>query len=140
MRVFLIAAGIVLAVAVIVYAIADIASIDRRRVRVFPKVFWAMLTIVLPVIGAMLWFTIGKAARPQAGSGQSVAAPENDPNFLKKLDERIAQDKKLRELEEELRKLEEEDLNSRPEGHRPGSSSTDDSGDNGGDARDQSGK
>lgn len=140
MRVFLIAAGIVLAVAVIIYAIADIASIDRRRVRVFPKVFWAMLSILLPVIGAILWFTIGKAARSQSGSSQSVAAPENDPNFLKKLDERIAQDKKLRELEEELRKLEEEDLNSKPEGQRPGSSSSDDSGDNGGDARDQSGK
>lgn len=97
--------GVVIAVAFILYALVDAAMTDASRARGVPKPVWVVLVVVLPVIGGLLWFTIGKgraSAAPAAGP-----APDDDPRFTgAKLSD--AEMERLRELEERLQALDAE--------------------------------
>lgn len=106
--------GAVIAVAFILYALVDAAMTDASRARGVPKPVWVVLVVVLPVIGAILWFAIGKG-RP--GAAQVVSpAPDDDPRFTgAKLSD--AELERLRELEERLHALDAETF--------PGESTTD---------------
>lgn len=97
--------GAVIAVAFILYALVDAAMTDASRARGVPKPVWVVLVVVLPVIGAILWFAIGKG-RP--GAAQVAGpAPDDDPRFTgAKLSD--AELERLRELEERLHALDEE--------------------------------
>lgn len=98
--------GVVIAVAFILYALVDAAMTDASRARGVPKPVWVVLVVVLPVIGAILWFAIGKgkpgavpAARP---------APDDDPRFSGTRLSDAELDAHMRELEERLRELDSE--------------------------------
>lgn len=69
------------------------ASADRRAVRVLPKFVWVLLCLFVPVIGGILYLTLG---RPNGGSGQQgrtkTVAPDDDPQFLRDLSERLRRD------------------------------------------------
>lgn len=116
--------GVVIAVAFILYALVDAAMTDASRARGVPKPVWVVLVVVLPVIGALLWFTIGKgraAASPAAGP-----APDDDPRFTgAKLSD--AEMERLRELEERLQALDAETFPGEP-GDAPGRAAEPESG------------
>lgn len=96
--------GAVIAVAFTLYALVDAAMSDPQRARGLSKPVWVVLIVVLPVIGAILWFAIGRGRGPQPAS---VSAPDDDPRFTgASMSE--AELKALRELEERLRELDEE--------------------------------
>ena len=95
--------GGVAAVALTIYALVDLFVTQASRLRAFPKPVWIALIIVLPVIGPVLWLTIGKN-RP---SQTTPRAPDDDPTFLGTIGE--SADERIRRLEEELRKLDDED-------------------------------
>ena len=102
---FLLIGGLVL-LALDVFAIVDIVMIDRRRVRGLPKAAWAFI-VLIPVIGLLLWFLIGRAPlrnRPVT----RVVAPDDDPNFLQSIrrDEEAAE--RIRRLEQELAELDDD--------------------------------
>lgn len=96
--------GIVIAVAFTLYALVDAAMTDAARARGVPKPVWVVLVVVLPVLGAILWFTIGKgpvvAARPRP--------LDDDPRFSGTRMNDAQLDEHMRELEERLRELDEE--------------------------------
>ena len=84
---FSIAAVVIFTVFTTVYAL----SAPANSVRALPKWLWVLLCLFVPVFGGLLYVTVG---RPVGGSGPSTAptrnvAPDEDPDFLRKLDEQI---------------------------------------------------
>jgi len=100
--------GIVGVIAIVawLYAIFDALTAPAERIRGLPKAVWLIIVILLLDIGAVAWFIFG---RPRAGAvdarvrerqspfgwqshggppnrGRSVA-PDDDPDFLKRLGE-----------------------------------------------------
>jgi hypothetical protein len=108
----------VLLLAVWVFAIFDVIKTERELCRNLPKELWLFLVIILPDIGAIAWFIMGRPinARFRPGSTESrqpgslwrldprgSIGPEDSPEFMKSAEER-----RLRAWEEELRRREEE--------------------------------
>ncbi|QAY58614.1 hypothetical protein ET475_00405 [Microbacterium protaetiae] len=49
-----------LVVAATVFAVVDIIVRDEGQIKHMPKALWLLLVILLPLIGVILWFTIGR--------------------------------------------------------------------------------
>jgi len=98
--------------AVTIYSIVDIVLIERYRVRALPKIVWAIIVIVIPIVGAVLWFLLGRQRLSDAGTGGFVrrgpAAPDDDPDFLRKLSREQEQEERIRDLEERLRQIDDD--------------------------------
>lgn len=105
-RVLLIVA--VLAVAFWVVSIVDCSVQHPSRHRGVSKTAWLAIVILLPVVGGVLWFVIGRARRPRAAAG--TVAPDDDPRFLGSIGSTADQDERIRRLEEELARLDSEDF------------------------------
>lgn len=104
-RLFVIVPFLVLALDV--FAIVDLAMIEPRRVRTFNKIIWAIIIVVLPVIGAVLWFLVGRERRDAGGERRTIA-PDDDPTFLRNLKAQEDQEERIRRLEQELADLDDD--------------------------------
>ena len=82
-----IVAWVVLTVFSTVFAI----SADKREVRVLGKTIWLAIILFVPIVGSLLYLTIG---RPVADAPNQPVAPDDDPEFLRKLAERLKNDDK----------------------------------------------
>ncbi|MBN9605388.1 MAG: PLDc_N domain-containing protein [Actinomycetales bacterium] len=114
-------------IAIMIFTIVDIVLIDRGRVRAMPKVAWIALAVLLSVIGSILWFALGRVRLDQIGAGGSFGAPgsggagrpaprrrgpvapDDDPEFLARVRREQEQRDRIRELEERLAELEDDD-------------------------------
>jgi hypothetical protein len=110
-RVYLLVA--VLAVAFYVFALVDLALIDSRRVRGIPKLAWIVLVLLLPIVGAVLWFAVGRIRLSDTGGRSSFdrrgpVAPDDDPAFLNRLGREKDVEDRLEQLEKELRDLDDD--------------------------------
>jgi len=97
-----------------VVAIVDIALIDPSRVRGLPKWAWVVISLLLFIIGPLLWFFVGRerleprsngryADGPSAAPARSgPRAPDDDPEFLGRLSREQEQDERIRDLERRL--------------------------------------
>jgi hypothetical protein len=99
------------AAAVLIYTVVDILLIEPSRVKALPKIVWVLIVLALPIIGAVLWFLLGRERLSDRGSyGGTVRrgprAPDDDPEFLRKLGREAEQDERIRNLEERLRQTE----------------------------------
>ena len=97
-------------VAVMIYAIVDVAVTPASKVRGLPKPLWFVVLVVFPLIGAILWFIMGKGRRgattkPVIPTDIVDRGPTSGPFSTESVDDRIAR------LEEELRRLDEEGEN-----------------------------
>ena len=90
-----------------VFAMVDVILMDRRRVRAVPKFVWIILILLVPVVGALLWFFVGKE-RAGGISQLRTIAPDDDPSFLKKIRRDEEQDERIRRLEQELADLDDD--------------------------------
>ena len=115
-----------------VYTIVDCAVQPATRHRGVSKPAWMVIVILLPVLGGILWFVIG---RGRAGGPVLRRAPDDDPEFLGGLSARARadQDERIRRLEEELAQLDSEGEDPRdsrpapkPDGDDPGGKPGDD--------------
>ena len=50
----------ILVIALMVGALVDIIKRDDAQVRYLPKMAWIVIVILLPLIGSLLWFAIGR--------------------------------------------------------------------------------
>jgi hypothetical protein len=100
--------GSIAAVAFTVYALVDLFMTHAPRVRAFPKPVWIAIVVALPIVGPLLWLVVGKGSKGTPKKRGVGKAPDDDPSFLGSLDTESA-DERIRRLEEELRKLDEED-------------------------------
>lgn len=100
----------VIAVVAWLYAIFDALTAPPERVRLLPKAIWMIIVLLLLDIGAIAWFIWG---RPRARVGAKVSrqspfgwqthgsdrqaigpvAPDDDPEFLKRLGDDIRRDR-----------------------------------------------
>ncbi|CAB4868083.1 MAG: hypothetical protein F2785_03920 [Actinobacteria bacterium] len=107
-RVLLIGSFVI--IAVMIYAIVDVAVTPASKVRGLPKPLWFVVLVVFPLIGAILWFIMGKGRRgattkPVTPTDIVDRGPTSGPFSTESVDDRIAR------LEEELRRLDEEGEN-----------------------------
>jgi hypothetical protein len=65
-----------------VYSIVSVCLADRLGTRGLPKAAWVVVVVIFPIIGAALWFWVGRADGPH---GARVIAPDDDPEFLSSL-------------------------------------------------------
>lgn len=69
--------------AVTVYAFIDVLSTRPHACRRASKVLWALAVLLLPLLGALMWFLFGRPRRVRSGPGYS--APDDDPDFLREI-------------------------------------------------------
>jgi uncharacterized small protein (DUF1192 family) len=131
---------IVVGTAFWVYSIVDCALQPATRHRGVNKTAWIFIVLLLPVLGGLLWFVIGRG-RPSKATARR--APDDDPEFLGRisLGSITDQDERIRRLEEELAQLDAEADDPRPpaapasDAQTPGTTSADPSVDGDDDAR-----
>ena len=99
---------IVVLLAVYIYALIDLATSPGDEVRVLPRPVWLLVILLVPVLGPVSWLVFGRppsrpdggdgggglrdriprpAPRPPSGYAGGPVAPDDDPDFLRKLDE-----------------------------------------------------
>ncbi len=96
----------VVAVVFVIYAFIDSIVTDRSRARALPKPLWVVITLI-PIFGAVLWLTLGKirlSSLPPVSN-----APDDDPAFLRTLGEDKERDARIRDLEQRLAELDDDD-------------------------------
>lgn len=116
--------GAVGVVAFTIYALVDLFMTHTPRVRAFPKPLWIAVIVVLPVLGPVLWLLVGKAKGKKRPAPSTGRTPDDDASFLSAID-REESDERIRRLEEELRKLDDEGPSEEPSGGPAGPDSPD---------------
>jgi hypothetical protein len=93
--------------AIYVYGLVDVIRTDATLTRGFSKTTWIIIVVFLPIVGAALWFLIGRP-RYEAPVRRAYAhptAPDDDPDFLRNLEQRRrnqAEAERLRKLKDDL--------------------------------------
>lgn len=108
----------IIAIAVTVWAIVEIIQADPARVRRLSRPMWAVVVLIVP-FGALFWFWLGRpkvaVSTPDApshrGTGLNLGrrqryvarpAPDDDPEFLRRLNQQAEHQRQMRRLEEGL--------------------------------------
>lgn len=79
-------AGVLLAVILIIYALVDLIRTPHSRIQGLPKWGWLVIVVVVPVVGAILWIAYGRYGYRKK---IETYGPDDDPGFLKKIDEEL---------------------------------------------------
>lgn len=95
----------ILSIAIAIFALADCVQTEDERVRGLPKWAWIVLIVLIPWVGPITWLIVGKDRTGGAGRGpgrgaprrSGPMAPDEDPEFLRKLDEDIRRERRERE-------------------------------------------
>ena len=100
----------VAAVIFTIYAVADCAFFDRTRIRGLRRGWWIVVILFVPIIGALLWFIIGRGRATRVGPSRGgTLAPDDDAEFLRRLRNDAEQDERIRRMEQELAELDADD-------------------------------
>ncbi|TPW71537.1 PLDc N-terminal domain-containing protein [Schumannella sp. 10F1B-5-1] len=114
-----------ISLAAVVIAVVDIVRTDDLKIKHLPKFAWVIIVILLSLLGALLWFFLGKdrperdrAARQARDAGHPVGtgslrltrpvAPDDDPDFLLQLRKEREQEERIRKLEQKLAELDDD--------------------------------
>ncbi|MGP3944225.1 PLD nuclease N-terminal domain-containing protein [Streptomyces sp. 6N106] len=137
---------ILVPLALSIYAFIDCITTDEQDIRYIPKPIWAILVLLFPVVGSVSWLIAGRKRAVAEGGGRGAArgagggggwvAPDDNPEFLKSLNDNSRKDdgdaqadppggqesdeERLKDWEADLRRREEE---LRRKGEGPGSGS-----------------
>ncbi|OUE10349.1 hypothetical protein C5B94_07345 [Clavibacter michiganensis] len=88
-----------------VFVIVDTALTPRTRMRGLPKPAWIAVVVLVPLIGGILWLTIGKDRTDLARASGRRLGPDDDPDFLSGLGRTRSEEERIRRLEQELADL-----------------------------------
>ena len=118
-----------LVIVLMIGALVDIITREDSQVRFLPKMAWVVIVILLPLIGGLLWFAVGReyseaglriprmraAGRPSRRPSPQPAPPPSTPIDTRSTEQQIAdldreiEEWRLRaELEKRRRESEEE--------------------------------
>lgn len=98
----------IVTVVLLVAALVDVIRIDASRVRGLPKPVWAIIVVVVPIVGPVVWFFAGREPLRRRNNGRyrdAPLAPDDDPAFLNKIARDKEQEQRIRDLEERLADL-----------------------------------
>ena len=73
-------------IAVTVYAFIDVLMTPGGAIHRGPKWLWAVSVLLLPLVGAVMWFVFGRPSRRRI---PPVSAPDDDPEFLRDLNRKM---------------------------------------------------
>lgn len=97
----------VLSVGLTIFALADCLQTAEGKVRGLPRWAWIVLIVLIPWIGPITWLVVGKDRSDPTGPGrrrppprQGPSAPDDDPEFLRRLDEEIRRERRQRERDQ----------------------------------------
>jgi hypothetical protein len=97
-----------------VYTLVDCIRTDESRVRGLPKIAWVFVIILLPLVGSVLWFLIGKERRTRITPRPTTTrAPDDDPAFLGRIGMEQDREERIRKLEERLAELDDDSNNQK---------------------------
>jgi hypothetical protein len=102
-----------------VFVIVDTALTPRTRMRGLPKPAWVAVVVLVPVIGGILWLTVGKDRTDLARSSGRRLGPDDDPDFLSNLGRARSEQERIRRLEQELADLDSDGPARKGDGTRP---------------------
>ena len=98
---------VILGIAVIIYALFDCIMSRAESVRSISKPAWIFTILLVPLLGAGLWFLFGRPRgddRPGQRQMRGPTAPDDDPQFLRNLEIRRRQE--ARDAEQRRREAE----------------------------------
>lgn len=99
----------VAAVVFTIYSAVDCALFDRSRIRGLPRGWWIVVILLVPIIGGLLWFLVGRGRAIRVGRVfPHAAAPDDDPEFLRRLRADAEHEERIRRLEQELAELDDD--------------------------------
>lgn len=82
----------VVPVVLAVIALISCISADEDELRGLPKIVWVLVILLFPLVGSIVYFLAGRPRRvPAAGPRPAPprpVAPDDDPDFLRSLEER----------------------------------------------------
>jgi hypothetical protein len=83
---------ILVPLALSIYAFIDCITTAEEDVRHIPKPLWAILILLFPLVGSISWLAVGqernlRRAGPGPHRGGGWVAPDDNPEFLKSLEE-----------------------------------------------------
>jgi hypothetical protein len=100
---------VVLEIALLVYCLIDCIQSDSAAVRNLPKVAWILLIIFFPLVGGIAWLVAGRPSRRPRPAATRAIAPDDDPEFLRRLQHSNHEhEQMLKSWEEDLRRREEQ--------------------------------
>ncbi|MGN8027912.1 PLD nuclease N-terminal domain-containing protein [Microbacterium sp. 22242] len=102
-----------------VFSIVDCIVQPASRHRGVPKGVWIAIVIVFPVIGGLLWFTLGRLRPGRSAAEERYLPLDDEPGPQRRPQDRISdaeQERRIRELEAELARL---DDHGDPDDPRP---------------------
>ncbi|MFS4504844.1 PLD nuclease N-terminal domain-containing protein [Clavibacter sp. Sh2141] len=105
-----------------VFVIVDTSLTPRTRMRGLPKPAWIAVVVLVPLIGGILWLTIGKDRTDLARSSGRRLGPDDDPDFLSGLGRTRSEEERIRRLEQELADLDSDGPDTPPAPGAPGGS------------------
>ncbi|MFJ7158364.1 PLD nuclease N-terminal domain-containing protein [Streptomyces sp. NPDC101118] len=81
-----------LILALTIYTFIDCLNTPEDEVRHLPKVVWVIIILLFSIVGPVVWLVAGKKRVASGGFGtgggrQRWVAPDDNPDFLKSLDE-----------------------------------------------------
>ncbi|MFV0459792.1 MAG: PLD nuclease N-terminal domain-containing protein [Actinomycetales bacterium] len=103
---------VIVQLALLVYCLVDCVQADERRIRILPRWAWVLIIIILPIAGGLGWLLAG---RPVPGDVDDAGirsmgplGPDDDPDFLNRIDEESERQRRLESWEDDLRRRETE--------------------------------
>jgi hypothetical protein len=106
----------------VVLALISCISAEPGQIRSLPRFAWIVLIVLFPIVGSIVYFLGGRPVKPGSASGKWRAgggfpepprpsrpiAPDDDPEFLRKIDQQKKRDDDLlRRWEEDLKRRDE---------------------------------
>jgi hypothetical protein len=77
---------VLVVIGVTVYALVDCARTGGPELRLLPKPVWLLVILILAPLGGVLYLVAGRAAEGVEEPGPRPLAPDDDPEFLRRLD------------------------------------------------------
>ena len=114
--------AVLVVVGVMVYAFVDCLRADARELRRLPRPVW-LIGILVPLVGAIAYLLAGRPLPSEEEPAVRPLAPDDDPEFLRRLD----LERRRRQADEERRRRQRERRN-RPQDGKGGPEGEDQAG------------
>ena len=94
--------GVLVLIALYISFIVDVLRTPGTDVRNLPKGLWLLIVVLLPILGGGLWWLFGRTRRPGGSrwGRRAPVAPDDDPRFLRKLDDDVWSERMRRRRED----------------------------------------